>query len=220
MKSVACLARWRVLASAFLLCVATQAAAEPWNVTVVDQDGRPVPDALVMLNDGTVMPPAAASLEVAQRNAEFEPRIAVVSRGTAVQFPNRDRARHHVYSFSSARTFEIELYKGTPSDPVAFEQNGIVTIGCNVHDWMYGVIYVIDTPFYGVSTSQGRAVVPRPAGDQFELTVWHPDQADGGVTRSVTLNADNASGTDVTISMRPTAPRPSRPSPIKPPEHR
>ncbi|MEO1576900.1 MAG: methylamine utilization protein, partial [Pseudomonadota bacterium] len=79
-------------------------AAPKWTVNVVDQHGQPVSNALVMLSDGTVMPPDAANREVGQRNAEFDPRVSVVSRGTAVQFPNRDRARHHVYSFSSART--------------------------------------------------------------------------------------------------------------------
>ena len=205
---------WRTSASLLLLCVCVSASAKPWRVTVVDEAGQPVPDALVAVDDGSVMPPEAANLEVAQRNAEFDPRVSVVSRGTAVQFPNRDRARHHVYSFSSARTFEIELYKGTPSDPVLFDQNGIVTVGCNVLDWMYGIIYVIDTPYYGVTGKRGRARVDLPAADAFELKVWHPDQVDAGIAQTVSLNADNRKGLTVTLPLRQTAPRPTRPPPI------
>ncbi|MEO1573818.1 MAG: hypothetical protein AAFU65_02550, partial [Pseudomonadota bacterium] len=86
------------------------------------------------------------------------------------------------------------------------------------HDWMYGVIYVIDTPYYAISNAKGRAKVARPDGQEFELTVWHPDQAEGGITRQVALDADNTQGMDIRIDLRPTAPRPSRPPPIEAPE--
>lgn len=209
----------RLAAAALALCCACAPAA-PLTVEVVDGDGRPVASALVTLSDGSVMPPSAANLEVAQSNAEFDPPVSVVSRGTPVQFPNRDRARHHVYSFSSARTFEIELYKGTPSEPIVFDQNGIVTVGCNVHDWMYGVVYVIDTPFYGITGADGRATFDGPDGDRAELAVWHPDQVDSGVTMPVDLPGRTEKTLQATLALRPTAPRPSRPPPIKPPEPR
>ena len=206
--------RVHMLAAFFLVWAGLPALAENLRVKVIDQNGKSVPNALVMLGDGTVMPPNAANREVGQANAEFDPSVSVVSRGTAVDFPNRDRARHHVYSFSDARTFEIELYKGTPADPILFDRNGIVTVGCNVHDWMYGVIYVIDTPYYAVTGRRGGARVERPNATTFELSVWHPDQAGSGVAKTVEYGPDVARGLTVELELRQTAARPSRPPPI------
>jgi hypothetical protein len=45
-----------------------------------------------------------------------------------VNFPNRDNIRHHVYSFSSAKKFELPLYIGTPAAPVVFDKPGVVAL--------------------------------------------------------------------------------------------
>ncbi len=73
-----------------------------------------------------------------------------------VQFPNKDNIRHHVYSFSAARKFELPLYSGTPAQPVLFDKVGVVKLGCNIHDWMIGYIYVTETPYFGKSNAEGR----------------------------------------------------------------
>ncbi|MEM6638411.1 MAG: methylamine utilization protein [Pseudomonadota bacterium] len=202
----------------FAFWASASAAAGPMTVQVVDQYEQPVPNALVMVSDGSVMPAGAANTSIGQKNAEFDPPISVVSRGTPVDFPNRDRARHHVYSFSPARSFEIELYKGTPSEPITFDKTGIVTIGCNVHDWMYGVVYVIESPYYAITDESGVASLDAPDGKTVALTVWHPDQAGDGYTKTDYSPGNTA--TSVALNLRATAPRPSRPGPIKPPKHR
>ena len=83
---------------------------------------------------------------VDQINLEFVPHVKPVVVGSPVYFPNKDDVRHHVYSFSPAKRFELPLYSGTPAAPVVFDRPGIVAIGCNIHDWMLGYIYVAETP--------------------------------------------------------------------------
>jgi hypothetical protein len=94
--------------------------------------------------------------------------------GTAVNFPNRDKIRHHVYSFSDAKQFEIPLYKGTPADPILFDRPGPVTLGCNIHDWMTAYVFVSESPYFALTGADGSAVVPDLPLGSYSVQVWHP----------------------------------------------
>jgi plastocyanin len=147
------------------------------SAVVRDQKDQPVEDAVVSAvpEDRAAMPPARPGREVVdQINMEFVPAVKPIVVGSPVYFPNKDNVRHHVYSFSPAKRFELPLYAGTPADPVVFDRPGIVTIGCNIHDWMIGYIYVADTPHLGRTGADGRArLASLPAG-RYVLRVWHP----------------------------------------------
>ena len=99
-----------------------------------------------------------------QQNRQFAPRALVVQAGTSVHFPNLDTVRHHVYSFSPAKPFELKLYAGTPSAPVVFDKAGVVVLGCNIHDRMSGWIVVVDTPYFARSDASGQARIDVPDG--------------------------------------------------------
>jgi hypothetical protein len=101
-----------------------------------------------------------------------------VPTGTAISFPNLDTVRHHVYSFSPARTFELKLYNGRPSTPVVFDRAGVVVLGCNIHDQMVGTVVVVDTPLFGRTDAAGRVVLEVPAGEHRLLT-WHARMREG-----------------------------------------
>lgn len=144
---------------------------------VTDTNGQPVADAVVYATPrGGRAPARGASAErmvMDQRNREFMPYVLAVQTGTPVYFPNSDNIRHHVYSFSPAKTFELPLYQGTPSAPVVFDKPGAVALGCNIHDWMVGYIYVVDTPWFATTGDNGNAGLTLPAGE-YELRAWHP----------------------------------------------
>jgi len=122
-----------------------------------------------------------------QINKEFVPSVLPVMVGTPVSFPNRDNIRHHVYSFSRVKSFDLPLSKDEEAPPVLFDAPGVVKVGCNIHDWMMGVILIVPTPWF-VTTDDGGAFVLRdvPAGD-VTVTAWHEasetaiDDADLGV---------------------------------------
>ena len=99
------------------LCGAAPALAAPVGLTVLDAAGQPLADAVVAVYvaGAPAQAPAGATAELAQRQKTFVPGVLAVQTGTAVQFPNFDTVRHHVYSFSPTKVFEIKLYAGTPA---------------------------------------------------------------------------------------------------------
>src|SRR5207302_1290602 len=98
--------------------------------------------------------------------------VTAVQVGTAVMFPNKDNIRHHVYSFSPAKKFELPLYAGIPAEPVVFDKEGIVTLGCNIHDWMVAYVAVLPTPYFQVTGREGRALFSDLRAGQYTVEVW------------------------------------------------
>jgi len=171
--------RWGCMAGFVLALASAPGAAQPrLEVRVVDGERLPVAGAVVSLHagegaevgPGPAVPVADAVIE--QVRGEFNPALLVVTTGTPVRFPNLDRIRHHVYSFSPARTFELPLYSGEAHEPVVFDVPGVVTLGCNIHDWMLGHVVVLDTAVHATSGDSGEASLDAPRGT-WSLRVWH-----------------------------------------------
>ncbi|WP_454253558.1 methylamine utilization protein [Pseudomonas sp. Marseille-Q7302] len=165
----------RVVAGLLALGLGTAQAAEI-KVQVTDSQDAPLVDAVVMLS-GQGLVPERQPAAIDQQNRRFVPHVLAVSAGTAVSFPNSDDIRHQVYSFSSPKHFELPLYHGIPSAPVVFDQPGVVVVGCNIHDWMVGYIYVTAAGRSAVTDSQGQARLEAPEG-HYRLALWHPDLSD------------------------------------------
>jgi plastocyanin len=175
----------RQFAPLFAFALVAAAFASPAGATrsvraeVVGPGGEAVEDAVIYLlpTSGQKLaghPPQPAS--VAQHDREFVPHVTVVQTGAAVRFPNQDPIRHHVYSFSKPRKFEIKLYAGEAPDPIVFDNAGVVTMGCNVHDWMLGYVFVVDTPWFGKSDAAGHLQIDAVEDGEYEARVWHPRQ--------------------------------------------
>lgn len=146
------------------------------QLTVTDPAGKPIPDAVVFLDSAqarTAVKPQAG-VEVEQVSKQFAPRVTVLPVGSSLAFPNRDTVRHHVYSFSPAKTFDLKLYAGTPANPVLFDKTGIVVLGCNIHDQMLAWVVVVDTPYFGKTNAAGQISLPAAPAGNYALKVWHP----------------------------------------------
>ncbi len=158
-----------------LALAAGSAAGAAVPVRVLDTDGKPVPEAVVFVYDvpGKKFPPPAAPYIVDQVDKEFVPHLRPILAGGRVRFPNKDNIHHHLYSFSSAKTFELPLYKGELTNPVTFAKTGVVKLGCNIHDWMSGVILVLQNPYFAVTDAQGAARLDQPPGGPVEVAVFH-----------------------------------------------
>jgi len=145
--------------------------------SVTDQQGRPVADAVVVAVpvDGNMRPPQRPrDGSIDQVDKEFFPRVTVVPVGASVTFPNHDDVRHQVYSFSPAKRFELPLYAGVPAQPVVFDKAGVVVLGCNIHDWMVGYVYVSESPFFAKTGKDGKAVLAELPARAYVVRVWHP----------------------------------------------
>lgn len=194
--------RWIALG---LLMQAGVANAATVTITVVDSKGEKVDNAVVTVTDPTN--PSAGKVNdgtVTQIDKEFVPFVIAVEQGAKVSFPNKDSIRHHVYSFSDAKQFEIPLYSGTPGEPVAFDKPGVVALGCNIHDWMSSYIYVSPTPYFGVTDQRGVATINQVPAGEFQVEVWHPElKGDVASTRqNLGVGEDGSSALTIEISKK------------------
>lgn len=190
---------------AALLAVAGPALAATVDVEVTGRDGKPLAEAVVFLESPAARAAARPrnGVEIEQADKRFTQRVTVVTPGTAVAFPNRDKVRHHVYSFSPIKPFELKLYLGTPANPVVFDRPGIAVLGCNIHDTMAAWVVVVETPHHAQTPAGGRVRLADVPPGSYRLRVWHPelpvgapatDQglpvAAGGAAASVRLPVD------------------------------
>jgi plastocyanin len=191
-----------------LMALTTSAAAASLAVRITRPDGLPVAGAMVLLHGppGSKTPPAAKFI-VDQVNQTFIPDLTVIPVGSTITFPNSDKVSHQVYSFSPTKRFQLPLYRGTPYAPITFAKNGIVTLGCNIHDDMIAYLVVTNAGWFGRTAKDGSwSASDLPAGD-FRIEVWHPRMREPTemVERSLKLEADLSGKLDVqlTRSLRP-----------------
>ena len=168
--------RWMPVAAFVCLafCCGLQAQAGALTVRVKQRNDKPLAGAVITL-ESLVLPPAAPLAAVMdQVNLAFVPDVLVIPLHSKVQFPNSDAISHQVYSFSSARQFQLPLYRGKAYPPVVFDQPGVVTLGCNIHDNMLAYILVTAAPYFGRTGADGQWIVPNLPPGKYSLRVWHP----------------------------------------------
>jgi plastocyanin len=152
-------------------------AAAPLSVRIVDASGRPVRDAVVTLypsGSAAHAPRAAARFVITQQKLAFHPFLTIIPVGADVSFPNLDPTKHHVYSFSAAKKFELKLFAKDQSRTVHFDKAGVVALGCNIHDQMSAFIVVTDSAWTARSDARGMVVFADAPKAPGRLTVWHP----------------------------------------------
>ncbi|MBW4935088.1 methylamine utilization protein [Marinobacter sp. F4206] len=171
------------------------------TITVTQGDSNePVSDAVVYLDRVDEVTPITA--EVYQKDRAFHPDVLILPVGSLVEFPNRDNTQHHVYSFSPAKPFNIELYADKPEAPVLFDTPGIVELGCNIHDHMQAFIIVTNTIAIGQTNDEGRVTLTTRAGSgQLPIKIWHPRLPDN--TRPILRQLDSATSQTLAIDLVP-----------------
>jgi plastocyanin len=170
------------LSAAVLACLAVPSsqAAGPATLalTVRQASGLPVRDAVVM-----VYPKAGASsgpirfgwkYDMAQANIAFTPGTLIVPAGATVRFPNQDKVRHSIYSFSKSAKIDIQLYGRDETRSHSFAVAGSVALGCKIHDQMRGYVKVVDTPYAAKTDHNGQVRLAQLPGGAAVVKVWHP----------------------------------------------
>ena len=181
------------------LFMAQYSVAAQLELQVLDDKGNPLKDAVVALVpeqkiDFTSVPTAIMD----QRQNMFVPGVLAIRVNTQVRFPNSDDVRHHVYSFSPAKKFELRLYHGMTAEPVLFDKPGTVVLGCNIHDSMVAYIYVVETDYFAVTNNAGKINLAAPAG-MYQLQIYHPQM--GSEFPESTIKLDESQPLNNSISV-------------------
>lgn len=167
--------RWFLFLAALAMPATVHAAT--LTIGVRGADGKPL-DGAVLIVDTPIRPPTPIRFPwayvMAQQNISFRPHVLIVPVGATVVFPNRDAIRHHVYSFSRPKKFELKLYGRDETRSVTFDKPGLVALGCNIHDMMSGFIWVVDTPFAAQTDAGGKVVIGGVPAGNVTLRLWHP----------------------------------------------
>lgn len=121
-------------------------------------------------------PPAATPpvAQLVQKNLTFVPALLPIRTGTKVEFPNLDEQYHNIFSYSPAKRFDLGRYRPDekPIPSQLFDQPGLVTLRCDIHEHMRGVVLVLDTPHFTMTDATGAfRLTGLPAG-RYTLKVW------------------------------------------------
>jgi plastocyanin len=194
------------------LSLSASLGAAPLSVRVVDAGGRPVRDAVVTLypaGQAARAPRGGGHYVVSQKNIQFHPFLTIVPVGADVSFPNFDSTKHHVYSFSSAKRFELKLFARDQSRTVHFDRAGVVALGCNIHDAMSAFIVVTDSVWTARTNAQGIAAFGDAPNAPGRVTVWHPYlRAPGGVVQSNVAAGQRGANFSIRLRAPPPMPMP------------
>ena len=170
------------------------------ELSVTDDKGRPLANtvaALVPIKQINYSDFPIAIMD--QQQNMFVPGVLALRVNTLVNFPNRDDVRHHVYSFSPAKKFELRLYHGMTAEPVLFDQAGTVVLGCNIHDSMVAYIYVVDTDYFAIADEQGKIHINAPEGE-YRMQIFHPQMKGNYPEAAITLVESQAVNRTVVVN--------------------
>lgn len=198
-----------ILATALFCCNAA-ANGNALHIKVQDQATSPLANAVIELITEQPIPLRnQTQISIAQQGLMFVPFVTAAPINSAIEFPNKDKTRHHIYSFSDAKTFEIQLYADTPEQPVIFDRQGIVVLGCNIHDYMQAYIYIGASPLLAVTDGAGTAVFSDLPAGNYQLKLWHPWQKQPQQITSITLTTNTEQQLTLPVEQKalPTAPK-------------
>ncbi|MEX2354148.1 MAG: methylamine utilization protein [Gammaproteobacteria bacterium] len=189
--------------SNLIICLPSHAGT--LAVTVTDSGGKALADVAVYVQpQGSLSTMPANKIQIEQKNKEFLPFVTVIQTGTSAYFPNRDGIGHHVYSFSQAKNFQLPLSEQETTDSVLFDKPGVVTVGCNIHDWMVAYIYVVDTPYFAVTDSSGAVNIDNVPAGGYTLHVWHPGSKAGtAMEQQINISDDGTLQLDFALDLKP-----------------
>jgi plastocyanin len=158
-----------------LLCCA-QGTRVNGNVVLQPSTGAPTTTVVWLTPVGATadaMKIAPMHAVLAQKNKAFEPHLLVVTRGSSVEFPNRDPWFHNVFSMFNGKRFDLGLYEAGTSRTVHFDREGVSFIFCNIHPQMSAVVVVLGTPYYATTDKQGGFSITSVPPGRYVLHLWN-----------------------------------------------
>lgn len=132
------------------------------------------PLAVVYLEGAFPQPASLPVKQMVQKDLTFIPSLLPVRVGTTVQFPNLDDTYHSIFSYSPAKRFDVGRYRPEerPIPSEIFDKPGLVTLRCDIHEHMRGLILVLNTPYFVMTGTDGRFQLQGLPAGRYTLKAW------------------------------------------------
>jgi len=132
------------------------------------------PLAVVYLDGAFPRPASLPTKQVAQKDLTFVPALLPVPVGTKVEFPNLDETYHNIFSYSPAKRFDLGRYRAEerPIPTQVFDKLGLVTLRCDIHEHMRGLILVLNTPYFVMTDTDGHFRLSGLPPGRYTLKAW------------------------------------------------
>jgi plastocyanin len=132
------------------------------------------PLAVVYLDGSFPKPNSHPTKQVAQKDLAFLPSLLPVQVGARVEFPNLDDTYHSIFSYSPVKRFDLGRYRPEerPIPSEIFDTPGLVTLRCDIHEHMRGLILVLNTPYFVMTDSEGRFRLNKLPSGHYTLKAW------------------------------------------------
>ena len=163
----------------------------------------PKPPIAVYLETEKPLPPPEEKPRLSQKDAQFSPRLLVVSAGQTVVMPNDDAIAHNVFSYSKIKQFNLGIYPQGESREVTFEKPGRVDIYCSIHRHMHGVILVVPTPYFTVGELEKEFALKDVPEGEYTVVVW----MDGAKEARIPLKLTSDASELVEVRLEPAEPK-------------
>ena len=149
------------------------------------------PLAIVYLEAASKSNGTPATRQIVQKDMAFVPILTAVQTGTTIEFPNQDDTYHNIFSYSPAKRFDLGRYRGEerPIPSVLFDRAGLITLRCDIHEHMRGLILVLDTPHFVATDAEGHFRLTNLPAGKFILKAW----IDSRTTREQTVEVRSGS---------------------------
>jgi plastocyanin len=130
--------------------------------------------AVVYLEGKFPAPASPPKARMVQKDLAFVPALLPVQTGTSVEFPNEDDTYHNVFSFSKPKRFDLGRFLPSerPIPSQIFDKPGMVQLRCDIHEHMWAVLLVLDTPYFTTTDSAGRFKLAGLPSGKFTLKAW------------------------------------------------
>ncbi|PYK25337.1 MAG: hypothetical protein DME52_08640 [Verrucomicrobia bacterium] len=132
------------------------------------------PLAVIYLDGPFPQPASLPTKQVTQKDLTFIPALLPVRVGTKVEFPSLDDTYHNIFSYSPAKRFDLGRYRPDerPVPSQVFDKPGLVTLRCDIHEHMRGLILVLNTPYFVMTDTAGRFRLGGLPAGHYTLRAW------------------------------------------------
>jgi plastocyanin len=132
------------------------------------------PLAVVYLDGAFPKPASLPTKQVVQKDLTFVPALLPVPAGTKVEFPNLDDTYHNIFSYSPVKRFDLGRYRADerPIPTQVFDKPGLVTLRCDIHQHMRGLILILNTPYFVMTDTDGHFRLSGLPAGHYTLKAW------------------------------------------------